>query len=148
MAKFLAIFLLLLPLQLSAETLCSEDDEDIQLLIGESEFTLERAESSIIYLREGLPKIIAENHAMLTKRVLSGEKLNESDLFMQNVLHSEHYYLSYPNSVSIVRGTLLKQNAMILKYKYMHSQKKADQEAMERALNEFCEYASSATYVD
>jgi len=148
MSKFYLAILILVPLPLSAETLCEESKDKHELSIQESDLGYAQAQNSVQYIDENFPKSIENSHRRLVERVLSGEKLSKTTLEHSSVLASPSYYAGYNNHVAIIQGTLLKQNALIFKFKYLSSGLEADKTSYEKALMEFCSFVSHASYVD
>ncbi len=132
----------------NAEVLCKAEEKSHDLVIGEAEYNLEEASDSLEFLQSKIPEIIKIEHQDFIEKILNGEPLSELEKLYSPVLTQEAFYIGYPNSLAIVHGTLLKQNVLILKYKYALSNKAPDKQAFESALKEFCEFESSVSYVD
>ena len=141
------IFLLLANISF-AEDICPESDKTPlpsdadDLRMYKKEFTFQHAMQSLEYLEKDVINII--------------KKHKES----HSILEDESFYISYPNSIAFVKGTLLKQEVLIarnklevekLKLKKDTGSKKEVKEAENIYLNakkKFCDFLKSAEYVD
>ena len=64
------------------------------------------------------------------------------------VIHQEWFYLSYSNSLSIIKGTLLKHRVLYLKEKAKNLATKEAKEEYEKEKNAFCKFVSKTQYVE
>lgn len=127
-----------------AEMLCSTGGSH-DLSIGEEEFTVTNALEAINNLEKRIPELISENDAQQIEMIEEAQKNNKPIdimyLRMTSVLMSEEFYIGHPNRLAIIRGALLKQNVLALKGNSQTGEYKA-------ALDAFCNYAKTASYVD
>jgi len=148
MRTILTIVFFLIAQTAIADTLCGNKPKEHDLVIGESQYTYEKSMSANSYIREEVPKMIIKNHDSLKALIKSNKKISSSELFENDMALEQVFFIDYPNNFQIITGTLLKQNALILKYKYAKSKKVSDKKAYLAALKEFCEFESGASYVD
>jgi len=112
-----------------------------ELKMDEREFNFEHAISSIAYLEKDVYDILKTHGAT-------------------SVLDAENFYISYPNSIKFVKGTLLRQEALLAKEKLEVAKLKAStskgsnesviiaEKAYHEAKEKFCMFLKSAEYVD
>jgi hypothetical protein len=113
-----------------------------ELKMYEKDFNIDRAMKSVKYLEEDVITIIQEHKGP------------------HSVLQNERFYISYPNSLTFVKGTLLKQEALIaknvlelekLKFKNGANNKEDFYKAA-KAYNakkkKFCDFLKTAEYDD
>lgn len=153
------IFLFIIPLislnlsiALANETICgppkpapSGADE---LRMEESEFNFKEALKSIEYLESGAITIIEKNENKIFQMIKENNIPQDMPLDMFSVLSNEHFYLSYPNSISKIKGTLLKYRVLYFKEKMKSSNDKKTISSYQKAKEEFCNFVSQAEYVD
>ena len=109
----------------------------------EKDFNLDQAMKSVTFLEKDVVKIIREHEHK-----------------SYSILDYEGFYIGYPNNITFVKGTLLKQDALIarnkfeiekLKLKDGNSTKKEVSKAEQaylKAQKRFCEFLRQAEYVD
>lgn len=110
-----------------------------ELKIFESEFTIDRSLNSVKFLEKDVIEII---------------KKHEHKEY--SILDYEGFYIGYPNHLMFVKGTLLKQNAIIAKQELeiLKLKKSKKQEISiaskkyEDARNKFCDFLKSNEYTD
>jgi|OpeIllAssembly_1097287.scaffolds.fasta_scaffold244209_2 hypothetical protein len=81
--------------------------------------------------------------------------LLEEKKLSKDILESPQFYITYPNSLTIIEGTLLKQKALLAQKEYellkqkgkVRESKKAEKTFI-RAKEDFCKFLSKAIYVD
>ena len=116
-----------------ADTLCLSRqmvDDKSGLGISEARFTALQYQQSLRYLRERIPALIRQTHAL--------EALRDS----------EYYYIGYPNHLSFIEGYVLKQEVLLRDVKRelvaeRQSRGMATREDLERA-NQSLESAKDA----
>ena len=121
MIKFAAIVLLLLPFQTHAETLCGNSKND-EYSIKEQDYNMESALRSIETIKEILRETVA--------------------------LNAFERRIAILNHIAIIKGTILKQNVLVLQVKSLESGTKTDKLNYDNALRKFCELTSNAKYID
>ena len=147
--KTVSIIILFIFAQVAhADALCGDKPKEHDLIIGESEFTFDNAMSATVYIRDEIPVSIIKNHDSLKNLIKSKAKIESTDLFESDIALEKAFFMDYPNNFSIITGTLLRQNALLLKYKYQLSKKPKDKVLYKKALKEFCELEKDASYVD
>lgn len=127
----------------SGEDLCTEQRKPLpqgvdELKMEEGLFTIEEALGSLPYLESKVIRMMQEHEAT------------------RDVLWSEHFYITYPNSLNILKGTILRQNAYICRQKLEIAKlQQADPGALgnaqrdfEKAKKAFCDFLKEAEYVD
>ncbi|WOV91584.1 MAG: hypothetical protein R1F54_02725 [Candidatus Zeuxoniibacter abyssi] len=130
-----------------AGVLCGEIPDKYNLHEEET-YNLDNALNSLDYLKSDLPNLIEEEHKYLAGKIISGEEIGTRDLNYPPIFSREQYYISHPNTIAIIHGTLLKQRALLLKYKYAETKNKENKAAYEKALNAFCDYVKTTYYSD
>ncbi len=119
------------------ERLLTDSADDLRM--EEHLFVSEKALNSMIFLEEGVWKLLKEKRST------------------DDVIRSEQFYVGYPNSLRIVKGALLRQNAIIARQNVdlmaannsISSEKlKIAQENYQEARDRFCEFLDNASYVD
>ena len=149
MERILILFAVALVSQaVNSEPLCGSKPNVHDLIIGGSEFNYKNALKAIKYLGNVIPDFIDENHNSLVKKIISGEHTDEASLNMRSPLNAPELYAGYPNQLSIIRGVLLKQRALMYKYRYVSTNKEEDKIEYKKALKEFCELENDSSYVD
>ena len=122
MYKWLPIVLLIFLTQVQAESLCEAKNNVDELDMVEDDFNFERARKSAEYVQECI---------RTAGKALSFEK-----------------QIGCINSIVIVEGALLKQNAFLLELRYKSSQENKDKKAYEQAVKKYCVFVKEAAYVD
>lgn len=131
-----------------AEDICPDSDKTPppsgaeELKMYEKEFIFQHAMQSLEFLEKDVINII-KNH--------KGP---------HSVLENESFYISYPNSITFVKGTLLKQEVLIARNKLEVEKLKLKNKTGSikevsvaeniylNAKNKFCEFLKHAEYVD
>lgn len=141
------LIILLIPVAGGAENLCSQNLEPVtpgadELRMHEEEFNFDEAMKSLRFLKGDIYKMLREHKETA------------------DVMDSAGFYVGYPNSLSFVQGTLLKQRALLaraaLDGRRAHIQPNADtsvdilrlEKAYEEARTDFCKFLNKARYVD
>ncbi|MCP3673842.1 MAG: hypothetical protein GY829_05155 [Gammaproteobacteria bacterium] len=122
MHKWLPIILLAFLTQVQAESFCEKRTNIDELDMVEDDFNFERARKSAEYVDECI---------RATGTALPFEK-----------------QIGCINSMVIVEGALLKQNALLLKLHYQSSKKNKDKTAFEQAVKKYCVFVKEAKYID
>lgn len=108
------------------------------LVMREGDFTLEKAESSVVFLRTDF-----------------GRRILGPDAVKDFGASSEHY-ISYANSLRFIEGALLKEHALQLRAQAellardrpSSSEARAAQTDYESARKKFCTFVQNSAYVD
>jgi len=150
-SKAIFVCLILLFAKVSfAEEICPGSDKwpassgAEELKMNEKDFNLAAAMKSVSYLEKDVPTIIKKH-----------EHKNS-----YSILDQEDFYIGYPNHLTFVKGTLLKQEAIIAKKKLDIEQLKlkngtTTKEEVSKAektyvtsQKKFCNFLKKAEYVD
>jgi hypothetical protein len=139
-AAFVVTLILMLANSVLAADLCPNVKVDApdDFIMHEREFTDDAAINSV---------------SIVPSRIYELLKKEENT---KNILDSPEFYITFPNSLRKIEGTLLKQKAVIAQkeYKLLKATKSDDaklREAksnFEKAKKEFCTFLKSAIYVD
>jgi hypothetical protein len=139
-AAFAVTLILMLANSVLAADLCPNVKVDApdDFIMHEREFTDDAAINSV---------------SIVPSRIYELLKKEENT---KNILDSPEFYITFPNSLRKIEGTLLKQKAVIAQkeYKLLKATKSDDaklREAksnFEKAKKEFCTFLKSAIYVD
>jgi len=133
------IFLLISAANIFAADLCKDIKVEApeELIMKESEFTFEEANQALEILRKRM-------YGLLEEKKLS-----------KDILESPQFYITYPNSLTIIEGTLLKQKVLLarkeyelLKQKGKVRESKRAEKIFIRAKEDFCKFLSKTIYVD
>ena len=121
-----------------------------ELQMKESEFNFQEALKSLNYLQSDVPRIISNNEEELFQLIREGKAPKDTPIELMSVNFSEHFYISYPNSLSILKGTLLKYRYLYLREKLanMSVPKLVVRKEAEKAKEELCNFIAKAEYVD
>lgn len=146
----LIAFILALVQLSSAEEICPGSDKlpaasgAEELKMYEKDFTIDKAMKSVSFLEKDVIKIIREHEH---KKFYS-------------ILDYEGFYIGYPNNLTFVKGTLLKQEAIIAKNIFEIEQLKLKNDTTTKeklskaekayitAKKKFCDFLKQAEYVD
>jgi len=134
----------------SGEEICPGSDKwptdsgAVELKMYEKDFTIDKAMKSVNFLEKDVIRIIKEH----------GQKKSYS------ILLYDRFYIGYPNSLTFLKGTLLKQEAIIAKKNLVIEQLKLKngttikeevskkEKAYFAAQKKFCDFLKKAEYVD
>lgn len=149
--NIILIPLILALVQLSwAEEICPGSDKlpppsgAEELKMYEKDFTIDKAMKSLSFLEKDVIKIIKEHEHKKS----------------YSILDYEGFYIGYPNNLTFVKGTLLKQEAIIAKNNFEIEQLKLKngtttkekvsktEKAYLEAKKKFCDFLNQAEYVD
>ena len=144
MIRIAILFIVLFPTHSIAENLCASEKEH-DLIIGEEEFTMENALKAINNLDHRIYKLIIEHGerqiVKFEESLKNNQPIDTSKLRENLTPLDTESYIGIPNRLSIIRGALLKQNALALK-------NNGNETEYELARIKFCYYAKDASYVD
>jgi hypothetical protein len=139
----IALFMsVLLMSNASAETICGPEavpDAPEEYRMEESLFTLQEALDTFPYLETRIYEFL------------------EQEEKARDVLTTPEFYIRYPNSLRVLKGTLLKQAVVIAQQRLelAEMRKPLDEAAVKKAgrdykeaKREFCEFMKTAVYVD
>jgi len=121
-----------------------------ELQMQESEFHFQQAMKSLNYLQTDVYRIISNNEKKLFQLIREGKQPKGMPLELMSVQLNEHFYISYPNSLSFIKGTLLKYRYLYLREKLVNKPeiKQDVRKDLIKAKEELCNFISTAEYVD
>jgi hypothetical protein len=109
-------------------------NEPEELLIHENDFSLEKAQNSVNFLRTDF-----------AKRIWGPDAVKDFGA-------SSEHYISYANSLRFIEGALLKERALHLRAQSQllapSGEARAAQSAYENAKKAFCTFVQNSIYVD
>ncbi len=134
------------------EPICSTGERTNQQrgdsIIEESEYDIDIALKTIEFLDNDMVDRIHDYEVATLKKIKSGNIPKEVSVDLMTVTHKEWFYLSYPNSLSIIKGALLKYRVLYLKEKAKNLATKEAKEEYEKEKDAFCKFVSKTQYVE
>jgi hypothetical protein len=140
MIAFVVILILVLANSVLAADFCPNVKVDApdDFIMHEPEFTDDAAINSVAIVRSRIYELL------------------EKEKSTKDILDSPQFYITFPNSLKKIEGTLLKQKALIAQKEYeLQKARKSDDAKLreaksnfEKAKREFCTFLKSAIYVD
>lgn len=117
-------------------------------IIEEYEYDIDIALKTIEFLDNDMVDRIHDFEVETLKKIQTGAISKGRSVDLMTVIHQEWFYLSYPNSLSIIKGTLLKYRVLYLKEKAKNLGTKEAKEEYEKEKDAFCKFVSKTQYVE